>query len=580
MFRESQVSNQFSMKSSFFWMKDEHRQLLADGWAGCFRKNITEMIDEVPYAVLYSDLPSRPNAPIRVVIGMMLIESLFHMSESEVRLGTIFDMQIQYALGIENTENIDISERTLQRFRKACITYEAETGKDLLHDTIVALAKNSAYLMDIDGTKFRMDSMMIESNIYVMSRTEILFQVMQNLAFSIAGSSKKSTMAFLKNQQAVEKRSMDGQPSFTENAFSEESPAVIKARKAGLPESLFHYLNPYDGNVVLYHSKKSSTEKRDLILADVKTFMEFCGDKYVDIEEYKLFARAVEEQCKKSYDHDADGHLTIEYVLRGKGDGMNSSILQNPSDPDATIRNKEGYHRGYVGNVLEATGENGSIVYDYDYDVNTTSDNELGARTLERLGMQEPDKEVTVTVDAAFSGDKIDNIAEDNNIDLIHTNLTGNPTNPCHSEHVIKEDDSGIEKCAGGQVPIETHVCKDGAYSAKMNLETCKACPYYEECHPRKNKKTAVLHLTRKQILRAAEAKSRGTISFATESRYRNGVETIPSILRRRYRVDEMPVRGLKRTRFRFGLDIGGLNFMKLWRFMKQGVSAPKIAEC
>ena len=289
MFRESQVSNQFSMKSSFFWMKEEHRQLLADGWAGCFRKNITEMIDEVPYAVLYSNLPSRPNAPIRVVIGMMLIESLFQMSESEVRLGTIFDMQIQYALGIENTENIDISERTLQRFRKACITYEAETGKDLLHDTIVALAKNSAYLMGIDGTKFRMDSMMIESNIYVMSRTEILFQVMQNLAFSIAGVSKKSTMAFIKNQQAVEKQSMNGQQSFAESVVPEESPAVIKARKAGLPESLLHYLDPYDGNVVLYHSKKSSAEKRDQVLADVKTFMEFCGNKYGDIDEYKLF---------------------------------------------------------------------------------------------------------------------------------------------------------------------------------------------------------------------------------------------------------------------------------------------------
>ena len=580
MFRESQVSNQFSMKSSFFWMKDEHRQLLADGWAGCFRKNITEMIDEVPYAVLYSDLPSRPNAPIRVVIGMMLIESLFHMSESEVRLGTIFDMQIQYALGIENTENIDISERTLQRFRKACITYEAETGKDLLHDTIVALAKNSAYLMDIDGTKFRMDSMMIESNIYVMSRTEILFQVMQNLAFSIAGVSKKSTMAFLKNQQAVEQQSMDGQQSLAESVIPEESPAVIKARKAGLPESLLHYLDPYDGNVVLYHSKKSSAEKRDLILSDVKTFMEFCGEKYVDIEEYRLFARAVEEQCKKSYDHDADGNLTFEYVLRGKGDGMNSSILQNPSDPDATIREKEGYHRGYVGNVLEATGDAGSIVYDYEYDVNTTSDNELGARTLERLGVQETDKGVTVTVDAAFSGDRIDTVADKNNIDLIHTNLTGQPTNSCHADHIINDEGSGIEKCAGGQTPLETHVCGDGSFSAKMDLETCKACPYYEECHPRKNRKTAVLHLTRKQILRALEAKSRGTISFAAESRYRNGVETIPSILRRRYRVDEMPVRGLKRTRFRFGLDIGGLNFMKLWSFMRQGVSAPKIAVC
>lgn len=582
MFRESQVSNQFSLNSSFFWMKDEYRQLLADGWAGCFRKNITEKIDEIPYAVLYSNVPSRPNAPVRVVIGMMLIESLFQMSETEVRLGTIFDMQIQYALGIENTENIDISERTLQRFRRACITYEAETGKDLLHDTIVSLAKNSAELMSIDGTKFRMDSLMIESNIYIMSRTEILFQVTQNLIFAIAGVSKKSTMAFIKKIQAAEKQAMDGQQSFVaEQELQKESPAVIKARDAGLPESLLHFLDPYDGNVILYHSKKSSAEKRDKILADVKDLMAFCeGSAYKDLKEYTLFSRAVEEQCKKSYDHDENGHLFFTYVLRGKGEGMNSSILQNPSDPDATIRNKEGYHRGYVGNVLEATGENGSIVYDYDYDVNTTSDNELGARTLERLGMQKPDKEVTVTVDAAFSGDKIDNIAEDNNIDLIHTNLTGNPTNPCHSEHVIKEDDSGIEKCAGGQIPIETHVGKDGAYSAKMNLETCKACPYYEECHPRKNKKTAVLHLTRKQILRALEAKSRGTISFAAESRYRNGVETIPSILRRRYRVDEMPVRGLKRTRFRFGLDIGGLNFMKLWRFMKQGVSAPKIAEC
>ena len=580
MFRESQVNNQFSMKSSFYWMKEEHRQLLANGWAGCFRKNITEMIDEIPYAVLYSNLPSRPNAPVRVVLGMILIELLFQMTETEVRLGTIFDMQIQYALGIENTENIDISERTLQRFRKACITYEAETGKDLLHDTIVSLAKNSAELMNIDGTKFRMDSMMVESNIYIMSRTEILYQVMQNLAFAIAGVSKKSTMAFIKQQQDTEKDRNAGQMTLEGSAAPKESPAVTKARKAGVPEDLLHYLDPYDGNTVLYHSKKSSKEKRDQILKDVKSFMVFCGDTYNDLEEYRLFARAVEEQCKKQYYHDENDRLVCSYVLRGKGDGMNASIMQNPSDPDATFRDKEGHHRGYAGNILEASNGEASIVYEYDYDVNIISDNELGARTLERIGVQDPENKVTVTVDAAFSGDKIEETAEKENIELIHTNLTGKATNPCHADHVIKADGSGIEKCAGGQEPLETHVCNDGSFSAKMNLDACKGCPKYEECHPRENKTTAVLKLTKKQIIRAVEARNRGTELFSAESRYRNGVETIPSILRRRYRVDEMPVRGLSRTRFRFGIAIGGLNFMKLWSFIKKGDSAPKMASC
>ncbi|MBR2257705.1 MAG: transposase, partial [Blautia sp.] len=86
--------------------------------------------------------------------------------------------------------------------------------------------------------------------------------------------------------------------------------------------------------------------------------------------------------------------------------------------------------------------------------------------------------------------------------------------------------------------------------------------------------------LTEKQIRRAVEARFRDTEEFSAESKFRNGVETLPSVLRRRYRVDEMPVRGLKRTKFRFGLSIGGLNFMKLLKFMKGRGSAPKMQPC
>ena len=54
---------------------------------------------------------------------------------------------------------------------------------------------------------------------------------------------------------------------------------------------------------------------------------------------------------------------------------MDASSLQNPSDPDATYRIKAGKeHRGYSANITETVDKNGSVVTDYQYDVNTRSD--------------------------------------------------------------------------------------------------------------------------------------------------------------------------------------------------------------
>ena len=46
--------------------------------------------------------------------------------------------------------------------------------------------------------------------------------------------------------------------------------------------------------------------------------------------------------------------------------------------------------------------------------------------------------------------------------------------------------------------------------------------------------------------------------------RIRNGVETIPSVLRRKYHVDQMPVRGKLKTKIFFGFKMFALNFSKL----------------
>ena len=60
-------------------------------------------------------------------------------------------------------------------------------------------------------------------------------------------------------------------------------------------------------------------------------------------------------------------------------------------------------------------------------------------------------------------------------------------------------------------------------------------------------KKTCRVHLTKKMVKRAKQARSFSTEEGKANARRRNGVEGIMSVLRRKYRVDQLPVFGLDR---------------------------------
>ena len=69
---------------------------------------------------------------------------------------------------------------------------------------------------------------------------------------------------------------------------------------------------------------------------------------------------------------------------------MKSSMMQNPSDPEATFRSKAGKeHRGYVANLEESVGANGSVVTEYQYEQNNHSDSQFIQEPLEQMDKQE-----------------------------------------------------------------------------------------------------------------------------------------------------------------------------------------------
>lgn len=510
-------TQQLSLWDSYESLTDREKRFLDKSWAKVFSEKIFPKIDEAPYAVLYSQNASRPNTPVNVMIGALILKEFTGLSDDGIYTSLMFDIRYQYALHTTSFMEQPMSDRTLGRFRERCLSYERQTGVDLLHDTITSLSQEMAEMMKADHSLKRMDSMMVASNIKKMSRLELLYTCVANLA------------------------------------------AVLQ-RGGKLPECLQHYTQDSDRNNTIYHNKSDGTqEKISIVLKDASRLMELCGSGYENIHEYQLLTRVLDEQTIRQEDG--------TYRLRQKGEGMHADCLQNPADPDATYREKSGrQNRGYVANVVEESGENGSIVTDYQYEQNTHSDSDFAKEAIGSLGQQE--EPVTIVADGAYSGAENEKAAAENNIELVTTNLTGKDAPDIHADFEFSEDGTSVVKCANGQTPKScSYNARTGQCTVSFHKCQCEGCPYADQCKRKVFKRTVRLTISMKSKHRAQQQRSRGTDEFKAMSHFRNGVETVPSLMRRLFGVDHMPVRGKLRTKFFFGCKIGGLNFLKLCKY-------------
>mgnify|MGYP003183354330 CR=1 FL=1 len=201
-----------------------------------------------------------------------------------------------------------------------------------------------------------------------------------------------------------------------------------------------------------------------------------------------------------------------------------SEVLLNPSDPEATFRYKAGgRHPGYVGNVVEAVGEKSSLVIVYEH-----------------------------------------------NLKLVTTNFTGRKPDEIYADFVFTDDGKYLIKCKNNRVPEDCIYDPGNERSvAYFRISDCEGCPYKERCQSRFLKTRVRKEVSWKSVGRAKQLQYMQTEEFSEYAKFRNGVEAIPSLLRRRYHVDKIPVHGKKRTRLFFGFKIAALDFQKLLDYKK-----------
>lgn len=455
-----------------------------------------------------------------MIVGALIIKELFDYSDDEMVENLMLDFRIQYTLHTTSFEEQPLSDKTLSRFRKRWYEYETLHNKDLYHDCVKDSSASIAKLMGISGKVRRMDSMMFESNIRKLSRTELIYTCTAKLAMY-----------------------------------------VNKINGSVLPDGLKHYIDPNDFNRVIYHQRSTdANERMKQILTDADKLLSLCASDYNDSTEYDLFVRCLPEQTIVE---------NGKRKLRTKEDGgMKSSMMQNSSAPEATFRSKAGKeHRGYAANLEESVGSNGSVVTEYQYEQNNHSDSQF---IQEHLGQMDKQEEQTVIVtDGAYSGTENTQLATDKNVELSTTSLTGKPAQDILADFEFNEEGTKVLRCPAGHAPKSCSYMKQSNQCAVSFLHgQCTGCPYQDQCNPKIFKRVAKIVTSKAAHERAIIQRNMSSEEFKNYAELRNGVETVPSNIRKNYHLEKMPP-GKQRGKFFFGSKIAALNFRKLFNYVK-----------
>ena len=276
-------------------------------WHNQFYSLVTTKIDEEIFKPLFPEgkKSGRPNASIRVLVGMSILKEGYGCSDEDLFEKCEFDLLTRKALGLELLTYVTPSIDTYYLFRRRICEYEQKHGIDLMQKCFEQVAGDHVRMLKISGKCVRMDSKLIGSNIARQSRYELIHTTL---------------VKFLKA-----------------NNLSVLSPEQQEQAKGYLEE---------DSSKTVYRSDADTLQNR---LALIGGFIMEVLAAYQDTAPvYGLLHRLFDEQYTVE-----DGKA----VLRDKK-SVKADSLQNPNDPDASYRDKNDQKvQGYVTNITETVEE-------------------------------------------------------------------------------------------------------------------------------------------------------------------------------------------------------------------------------
>ena len=509
-FRKNE-NQQLSIYDQLYGLSERKLKVLQGSWAEEFANYIFPNLVEEPFSVLYKDNDaSKPNTPVNIILGLLILKEEFKLTDEEVMQQLIFNFQFQYALHTSSFTEQPINDNTLRRFRNRVNAYEEQTGIDLIKGAFRTLADRLANIMNMNLSLNRIDSAMVASSCRRLSRLNIFNETLKVTAKQL---------------------DKDGEGSPLTEKYTDDNAT---------------------GDVGYRLKSEDIPSKMEEMLHDAVSLLELYPEELRKSDSYTALSRLVADQSKI-----VDG----ERVLK-TGKEISPDSMQTPHEPDATYRKKAGKSNvGFVANVVEACDGENNLITNYDLQKNTYSDAQFLKDVLDEM----PDSggEVdTIIVDGAYASTDTLDIAEAKNIEIVTSSLIGGMQGDFEAQFEI-DNDGKITKCPAGHSPIDSNRGEKG-YQAHFSDEICSNCPHCDRCPGVFQKKTALIKFSDTALEKAKYAQHLGTEKYRTLSNKRNGIEGVNSVLRRKFNIDKMQDKGLVRKRQRLGIKMMAVNFGRL----------------
>lgn len=524
MFKHGRKEQQISLDDRFLNLPKYILDSLQKSWAEDFYKDIFLSLNEDRFSVLYSQNYSRPNSPVNLLVSLLILKELHSLTDEQLIESLYFDYRYQYALGIEDFEKERICINTLTNFRKRLVEHELETKQDLLKQEVDELSNKLADLIELDKSMARMDSFMLSSSCKKLTRLELVYRVVQQLVHTLN-----------------------------------------KVDSALVPESFQDYLKEGHKNKTLYHIKsKEAGSKLEKQIEDAVNLYRHVStlSECRDMKEFQFLTRLLQEQCIET----EEGCL-----IPIEAKQLSPDILQNPSDPDATYRNKNGKsHVGYAVNLVEVRDKkkNVGLILSHQVENNLHSDADFGEEFID----QDPlFQEITaLSVDGAYYRPSTLQKAKEKETEFNVSNMTGRkPSSEKIAVTQFKRDENNlITECPAGHKPISTKFDADKqVYNAKFSKQICATCPFIDQCPVQQQKKYNTLRFTEGKLQTDMVRGHMKSERHQELSKFRAGIEGIISALRRGFKMDDIPVLGLVRSKIWIHSKILAYNFKAIARY-------------
>jgi hypothetical protein len=536
--------NQRHLQSALFSGLDnlsrKARARLEVSWAGVFRREFYGRLDETPFAVLYSDTPSRPNIPVNVLVSLEALKSGFGWSDEEMHDAFLFDLQVRYALGYDNVGEGDFDLRTVYNFRRRVCDHMREGGENLIERAFEQITDEQVVAFQLKTGRLRMDSTQIASNIQRMARVQLLVEVLQR----------------------VHRMLKDADRAHYADAFAP-------------------YLKGSSGQY-LYHLKGEDTGPHLQRIGELMYWLLIeLAPAYASHKTYQMLQRVFHEQfiesddLRESESDDEDGNVppgdqaaatatarpssldegqtpasAVPTILVRPGKEIRPTSLRSPDDPEATYRKKgRRAYEGYVTNLTETCDPRNpfQLIVKVQSAPNITEDTTLLEEALPEL----KDRTAVHTLynDAGFCGSDVDKLLQKLKVEQVPTAMPGRAPDPNRTSLAdlgiyLNADRQPLKLvCPHGYTAIVTPGRKEGRFIARWAEAACPECRFSKHHTGRKPSTKTAVRFSQTDLNRALR-RQRMRAYYLGKQYLRAAVESTIGALKRPFNDDKVPVRG------------------------------------